>query len=530
MDKKTTDNSGVIYRISIIGILSLIAVYIITMISRPIISPEIGVAFLMLDDVRNIHQVFDKFTEFHEVWYRPFTFYLTNFFVFRLIDMHNIGMIKIISLLVIFFNGFIVTELAKKIFNSNFIERSIIFALVISHPAYYSMTYEGQGIVDPIFSIFINIALISFIALLESYNNKVGAKSVGLLAMSNASKITLVILCCLSISISILSQERALSIFPMIGLLYVFYNSKHILSKKLVFDKSVWAVLIFSLGIFILYMIFVYSNKTSFSGEIYRNSFETKYVIINIIRAVQAPFRLSFYRSNLGIYDVHHGLLFNILPIIFIVVSIFYIKNIFSGKNSEEKNGLKIIAILFFCSLPIPILFGGRSAWHYFPAGIYVSIIMGRSINYYFTKIDSKYIQSSILALFFIFLSVASVDGMHKETSGGWRSALLLIDSSLKSKALNDVEYTPKVVYYDTGSWGSFVWPFGGNGNLFKYLYKDKNIVEIAISNGGVVDSSRHLCAGVSGKEKTLYFGFDVEKISWRVIEGKNYCKITQSK
>ena len=54
------------YKISIIGIITLIFVYAISILARPTISPEIGLSFLLVDGVHDITQAFHKFIEFNE--------------------------------------------------------------------------------------------------------------------------------------------------------------------------------------------------------------------------------------------------------------------------------------------------------------------------------------------------------------------------------------------------------------------------------------------------------------------------------
>ncbi len=246
LNKKNTFDSALLYKTSIIGMVFLVITYIIAILSKPVISPEIGMTYLMVDVIQTIEQALNKFAEFNETWYRPFTFYLTSFFIFQLIDIDNIHLIKIIAFLIILFNSFIVTELAKKIFNSGIVERIIIFSLVVSHPLYYNVAYEGYGITEPIFNIFINITIICFLRILENINSKI---SIIPPKDSDSHKTALAFLCCLFITLTVLSHERGLAIFAMIGVLYLFYNWKSILNKKVIPKKSTLVVLIFSIFI-----------------------------------------------------------------------------------------------------------------------------------------------------------------------------------------------------------------------------------------------------------------------------------------
>jgi hypothetical protein len=85
-----------------------------------------------------------------------------------------------------------------------------------------------------------------------------------------------------------------------------------------------------------------------------------------------------------------------------------------------------------------------------------------------------------------------------------------VVPRTLKDKVFNDVGYVPEVVYYDTGGYSDFTWPFGGQGNLFKYLYRDSSIIEIAVVHGKVLASDQDLCASTLGK-RYLSFQFNAE-------------------
>ena len=344
------------YKISIIGIITLIFVYAISILARPTISPEIGLSFLLVDGVHDITQAFHKFIEFNETWYRPLPFYLTSFLIFQWIDIHNIFLVKLVAFYIILFNGFIVTELAKKIFDSSVVERIIIFALVISHPLYYNIAFEGSGTTDPIFNIFLNLFLICFLALLEDTDNKISTTSSKL---NNRSKISLVILCCLLVFCTITSHERGLAIFPMIGILYAFYQWNNFTKKRIKFEISTTSVVIFSAFIFLVYIYFVYGSKHhDWTGEHYRTTLQLEYVIPNILKAIELPFRFLFYPMGRS-YDAHFEFWFNFFAIPFIISLALFVVSICRSNNTIEKNRLKIITTLFICSLPIPVIFGG---------------------------------------------------------------------------------------------------------------------------------------------------------------------------
>ncbi len=517
---RSEENQGLITKVTAIGFIALLLIYVICIISRPTISPEIGLAFLTVDSIKSVGQALGKFLEFHEVWYRPLTFYLTNFFVFQLIDIHDIQLIKVISLFVIFLNVFITTELAKKIFNSTVIERVIIFSLIVTHPLYYSVAFEGSGIVDPIFTIFINLFLICFIALLDDSGSKISVVS----RFSGKEKWSLVGLCCFFVICTITAQERGLAIFPMMGLLYLFYKKDEILSKKIKLESSTISVLGFSFVLFLLYMFLVYDSKGQWTGEHYRTAFEPQYVLPNLVKSIELPFRLFFHKMGRA-YDAHYDFLFNFFASPFIAALIFFVFCAFKNGDKKEQNGIIILTIFFLCSLPIPLLFGGNS-WHFYTASLYLSILTGRAFYFLLQLLRDKYLKAIFVVLLFILLSVSTVRGINQELpkDSDFMKFMLMMDAALKDKTLHDVNFVPEVVYYDTGDWGSNTWPFGGQGNLFKYVYNDSKITEIALSGGKVLESEKNLCKNFVEK-KILSFGFDAKNLSWHAIKNQDYCR-----
>lgn len=524
--KKNNEQSSYsqMHKICIIGIISLIFIYAVTILSKPLITPEIGLYFNITNGAQNISQVLHKFIEFNETWYRPLSLYLTSFLIFKWIDIHNITLIKIVAFGVILFNGFIATELAKKIFNSSSVERIIIFALLITHPVYYNIVFEGSGFSDSIFTIFLNLFLICFLILLENISNKISPTSPNL---SGKNKVFLTSLCCLFILCTITAHERGLIIFPMIGILYLFYYWSQIVNRKIFFEKSTISLLIFTSLAFSTYMFFVYGSKShEWTGEHYRTGIEWEYIIPNSLKAFELPMRMMFYKMNRS-YDSHYEFLFNLFAIPLLISLISFFVNIFRSNDTREKNRLTIIIILFFCSLPIAVLFGG-SSWHFYTASIYLSIATGRSIFYWLKTLDqNKYLQYFILTIFFILLSISTVRGVQQELpeNGNFVKFMSLTNRALNDKIINDIEFIPEVVFYDTGDWKDNTWPFGGQGKLFKYIYKDSKIIEIALVDGKVLDSDQHLCQNIVNK-KTLYLGFNTNDLSWHNIAKKNYCEL----
>lgn len=499
----------------------LVVVYAIAVISRPSINPEFGMGYLMLDKVKTLQQALDKFVSFNEPWYRPFTFYFADFLLFQLIDIHNIYLIKIVAVFYILLGAFVATELSKKIFEAGILERALVFALIVTHPLYYAVAIDGDGIVDPIFNAFLNLFLICFLTLLESAENKIASVPA---TISVADRRGLAILCCIFLSCAITSHERGLAVFAMIGVLCIYYHFDQLNRRSLKLDKAITAVVVFGISAFLLYMVYVFGGKQRWSGEDYRTVFEPQYVLSNLCKAVSFPFRLDFQDIGKG-YDVHHQRAFNLLALPFFLALVAYVIAVCRGNDSKEKSRLIITALCLLCALPIPIWFGGNS-WHFFTAGLYASLLTGRAVTYWIASFGrSTYFAPSLLAVIFLWLIGSTVRGLNQEQPPTNTGPLFMLNEALHDETLLKTPFMPEVVYYDTGSWGAFTWPFGGQGNLFKFLYSNPTIVEVALVKGKVLETDKPLCQLVTGKQ-ALYFGFDVEHFSWHTIPEKNYCAL----
>jgi hypothetical protein len=271
MAKPDDLDSMFLRRVAAAGVALIILAYAITVLSRPSFSPEAGLAFLGLNKIKTLRQALTKFTEVHEVWYRPLTFYLTNYIIFHIITLKDILAIKVLSVLLILLNGFVVTLLSKRLFGAGLTERAIVFALVVTHPLYFGIAIDGSGIVDPFFNMFLNLFLVCFIALLEGVAPKIGGEASG-------SKAWLVVLSCLFILCTITSQERGLAIFAMIGALSLYYYFGQLKRLKLRPEKATTIVVAFSAVVFLAYLYFVFGAKQQWSGQDYRTVFEWRYI------------------------------------------------------------------------------------------------------------------------------------------------------------------------------------------------------------------------------------------------------------
>lgn len=529
--------------VAISGCVIVILAILYEVFSRPTLTPEIGILFVKYDYIRSVSDSLVQFINFYDFWYRPFIYHFFNPIIFRIIDIHNIIVIKIVSMMMLIFNAFLITLLAKRIFGSNMVERLVIFCIVLSCPLYYQMTYDGSAINDVIPNIVINLCLLSYLTIIErsSFRESIADRSSQLLDIKGISVATF--LCCLYLLIAITSHERALAIIPILFLTFFLFckevNFHELSSLNLAENKNIFRIfpifiIIFCGIVAIWYLIFVYGSPIrTFAGGAYRTSINLEHFLQNIAKAFHYPFRMSFLDTGRD-YDVHNNLLFNIFAVPFVGFLLFYLKLVFTQKDYQERRGVTLMIICFLSSLFIPVVFGGYH-WHFFTAAMYISVLMGRSTYYYISKITKKvYLKSMMLIMTFIWISFSVFIGIRQEASKfdkredptkifSMMNYMTLINQALKSRALNDLEFVPEVVFYDTGDLKHNIWAFGGHGRLFKYLFKNSSIKEIPVNNGKNLRTGR--CKSLSGKEKTLYVSFDAEDMTWTRTEPKKYCK-----
>lgn len=501
-----------------LGVAAVIAVYTVTIVTRAVISPEIGQAYLTLTSVSTFGDVLRKFLVHTETWYRPLTFYLTNFIIFHIIDIHNVFLIKVLSVAFILLNGLIVAWLSKCLFDSTLTERILVLSLIVTHPIYYAIAYDGSGIVDPFVNIFLNLFVISFLSLLEDGNPMLGSRR----RLDDRARVWLALLCCFFLLCAITSQERGVAVYAMAGALYVFYNRHQIRALKMPRGKAAAAVIAFCCITLALYARYVIRFKGVWGGKDYRLDFEPEYILSNLPKCIELPFRLFCLKMG-KVYDVHDEIWFNLFALPFVAALFGYAAATVRSDDRQEKNRLAILTILYSCSLPIPVYCGGN-VWHFYTAALYVSIGMGRAIWFWLRAYNTR-LQVIALGSIFLLLAVSTVRGIDQELApgSGHLKSMMLVPRALLDRTLQSIPFKPQVVYYDTDGYGAFTWPFGGQGNLFKYLYSDPSIIEIALVHGKVLASDRALCAKTVGKP-FLAFGFNMADLSWHGIEHEDYC------
>jgi hypothetical protein len=501
--------------IAIVGGLALAAVLAVNVIFRETISPEIALAYITFANTKSLTVALAKFFSFGETWYRPLTFYLTNHLLFQVIDIHNIVLIKAVSFCVIVLNAIVATVLARRLFASGLTECVLTFSLIVTHPLYYSIAFEGSGISDPFFMIFLNLFLIGYLTLLEASNTRLGHS----VRLGAAQLVLLSLLCCLMVVGAVTAHERGIAIFPMAGFLFVYYHWPTQTRETARWSVPAVGVLAFCIASGSLYVAFVYANKQPWAGDHYRTGIELKYIAANIVKAFEFPLRLLFLETAAA-YDGHRTIEFNLLALPFIACLLTYIVQACRSAERHEKRRLFVLTVLFLASLPIPVLFGS-SSWHFYTAAIYLSIATGRAVWFCLQK-AGRFQRAGLLVGFFVLLSLSTVRGIDEELAPNrdFVRYMSLVPGALKDKVLRDIEFAPEVVYYDTGSYGDFTWPFGGQGNLFKYLYRDPSIIEIAFVHGKVLPADQRLCALTAGK-RTLSFQFDAEHRTWSATSAR---------
>ena len=496
---------------TLIPSLSLYVYFCFLILNTPTISPEIGLAYLYLSELSNISDILHKFVVFHEEWYRPFTFYLTNKIIFSIIDARNIYHIKIIGLLNIGILGWLSTIVAKKILQADYIERAILFCLIISHPLYYMIAYDGSGITDPFFNIFILLFILFFHEIIEDKKTKINSY-------------IYVVLCLLMIVLSLLSQERGAAIFLVLGsfLVFLLIGRKDVKNKLI--KPQIFIVCIGALLILIFYVKLIYLAKQGWTGPDYRTKIEIEYILINIVKMFEFPFRLMFVPVN-KIYDVHININFNITGLIIILFLTIYFIGVYLKKFIFNKS-LYLVSMFYLSASVIPVFFGGN-AWHFYTASIFISMIQAKALSQILLMGNFKKIGVTILILLYSTLYYSIPMGIYQEIGepshvGG---VMQIVYRAINDKTIIETgEKKPELIYFDTGDYGNNLWAFGGKGNLFKYIYDNPKIIEIPVSKGKIIDGYENLCKNVMSKNP-IFLNFNSANLSWIYGEQVEYCK-----
>ena len=500
--------------IASVGAIALVAVLAAEVVFSRLISAELGLDYLAFSRISSLSGAIAKLLEFHEIWYRPLTLYVTNYLVFRVIDTHDIVTLKALGFCIIALNALVATWLARRVLSSGFVECVLIFSLIVSHPLYFRIAYDGSGIGDPVFTIFLNLFLICYLTLLEASNPRLGHT----IRLARGRSLLLCVLCGVFVIGTVIAHERGLAIFMMAGALFAFYHLPQRSRRAVRWSPAEIGTMLWCAVVFLAYLAFVYANKKPWAGAHYRTGLDVDYILPNLLKAIELPLRLLIARTN-SAYDVHLTIGFNLVALPLIACLVTYVWHVYRSGDCYERQRVLVVATFFFCALPIPVLFGS-AWWHFYTAATYLSIVMGRAVWFCLQRMNWQLRAASMIG-FFALLSVSTVRGIAEELQpGGVTLAYMsVVPRALQDKVLNDIQDIPEVIYYDTGSYGDDTSPFG-QGNLFKLLYKNPRIVEIGVSNDKVLTSDQHLCATAAGK-RALSFKFDAEKLAWSVGSSK---------
>lgn len=425
--------------------------------------------------------------------------------------MRDIYQIKIIGLLNIGFMGWLSTLVAKKILDSDSTERAILFCLVISHPVYYMIAYDGSGITDPFFNIFILLFILFFQNLIADRKTKFYSY-------------IFIVLSLMMIVLSLLSQERGAAVFLVLAsfLVMLLIDNNGVQAKNI--KPQIFIVCIGALVIFIFYVKFVYFTKQGWTGPDYRSKIEIEYILMNLIRMFEFPLRLMFIPVN-KIYDVHMNVYFNITGLIILLISAIYLVGVFLGKFFYKKN-IYLVLMFFLSASVIPVLFGGN-AWHFYTASIFISMIQAKALYQVLLMDRFKKIKIPILILMYSTLFYSIPLGIYQEIGGPSHvgGVMQLVYRAIDDKTIIDVgEGLPELIYFDTGDYGNNLWAFGGKGNLFKYIYNNPKIIEIPVSKGKIIEGYENLCKNIMLKNP-IYLNFNSNNLSWNYGAQVEYCK-----
>jgi hypothetical protein len=488
-----------------------LAYYSLLILRLDTISPEIASAVLSAKKMTNwsdiLRSFYDREMRLHN-WYRPFTFNFTSVILFNNINPKNIFLIKAIGVFLIAINAAVSAFLAAKIFRTALFQNVFVFILVLANPLYFNIAYEGSGIVDPIFNIFTQLFLLIALSMLtvsERWLNRFIFLALG------------------ALFIILTSQERGLAIYAMLTC-FLFYTY-FLLPTELVSRSRRQKIIQLAVAsyLFILPYYFIALHKrTGLSGAHYRTQPTLEHFTDNLYRLF-LPLRLHLSLINLH-FDAHRTHFYNALGVVFLIICIFYVRNVFTKKNLEERNSIKLLALFFVSCLPIPILFGGNS-WHFFPASLFYFILLGRAIQWLFFEkhIGFKYIKGLFIVCFLMVVAKVEIAAELVETSL-FAEYMRILPRANEQELFKTLSPRPKVVFYDISAGhenGS--WPYGA-GDLFKYVFEDPTLLEIPVTDKGFLDPQQKENCVLLKKPDTYVFKYMRKQISWEISSDHSFC------
>ena len=261
--------------IASVGAIALVAILAAEVVFSRLISAELGLAYLAFSRISSLSDAIAKLLEFHEIWYRPLTLYVTNYLVFRVIDTHDFITLKALGFCIIALNALVATWLARRVLSSGFVECVLIFSLIVSHPLYFRNAYDGSGIGDPVFTIFLNLFLICYLTLLEASNPRLGHT----IRLARGRSLLLCVLCGVFVIGTVIAHERGLAIFMMAGALFAFYHLPQRSRRAVRWSPAEIGTMLWCAVVFLAYLAFVYANKKAWAGAHYRTGLDVDYIL-----------------------------------------------------------------------------------------------------------------------------------------------------------------------------------------------------------------------------------------------------------
>lgn len=506
---------GLYMKVERLVFFSLVAVvagyYGVLILSLETISPEIAGAVLSAKKIQGwsdiIKSFYDPNMRLHG-WYRPFTFYFTNSIVFNSINPKNTDLIKTIGLFLITVNAVLSSVLAAKIFNKSVYQTVLVFTFVLVNPLYFNIAYEGSGIVDPIFNIFTQIFILILLSMLT-------------VPERHLSKYMFFALVALLIILT--SQERGLAVYAILVsfCIYIYFLlPQHQLSKLR--QIKIMQLVVASFLFLVPYYYIAIRGRMDLSGPHYRVRPTADYFIDNLYR-IFLPLRLHLFPFNLH-FDAHYTFFYNLVGFSLLFVCIYYVYSVVTENKTKDIIALKFLCLLFISSLPIPILFGGNS-WHFFPASIFYSILLGHAFErIIFQKFHSyKHLVSSVVVFCMLFFTKLEVSAELVENSV-FAEYMRIVPVANELDLFKNISPRPKLIFYDiTEGHENGVWPYGA-GDLFKYVFDDPAILEVPFTQKGLlIPTDRSYCKDLTSPT-TYVFKYLRKQRSWAVSSDRFFC------
>ncbi len=445
-----------------------VALLTLTILSVETINPEIAELWSMNHGVKDLKDLFHKYTNYSGGWYRPSAFFLYYQLITGIVTWYDLRVFQIFTLGLHFLNAYLITVLSSQVFGSCAKERLVLFILVSTNPLSYITLYQADGF-DYLYQIFGTSVLISSIALLKgnfvSQHTTLDATFLGL---------SIAFLFALALT----SKEQSIS-YAMVAAYLVFHFRKSIPSDNFGF-RCAFAIAFISIALQVSLWCYYIALRVPPSSGAYRTNLNLTAIGANLNHWFQWSWRLNFVTLH-DYSDMHNDVASNVPTLLLLACLLVFLVRTFLLKRSDEKSKVRLVLVAASILSIFPLVFGGFP-WHFIAVSNLTAVLLARAtVSVIRENAENAFFASTLYWALVIGVLTTAVVGIRLERDTS-RAVIVRTIPALLQSTRNFTVQTQRV-YYSTGPFGANLWPFS-RGNAFSYALRDPAIVAINLPPG----------------------------------------------